>query len=204
MRAGSWNSAEPETGKNKKSHKNAKHWDYYIKTIVDNKAYDVLVNVRNDVVQNDYSTKEEYVYSICFRDNKKATTSLVHTATSKATSQLDVVINSSISQSAEKSTGSAKKVSENSDKIPKSARKSGYFEAKLEEESGIEKSIGKLGEGAIESVAGRDAKVGERRASVLSRRRADMTVGQMQQMIARYTGDKVYTSKEAREIFKKC
>ena len=81
MRAGSWNSAEPETGKNKKSHKNAKHWDYYIKTIVDNKAYDVLVNVRNDVVQNDYSTKEEYVYSICFRDNKKATTSLVHPAT---------------------------------------------------------------------------------------------------------------------------
>ncbi|MBR2965214.1 MAG: hypothetical protein IKC34_01545, partial [Clostridia bacterium] len=96
----------------------------------------------------------------------------------------------------------AKKVSENSDKISKSARKSGDFEAKLEEESGIEKSIGKLGEGAIESVDGRDAKVGARRASVLSRRRADMTVGQMRQMIARYTGDKVYTSKEARETMK--
>ena len=60
----------------------------------------------------------------------------------------------------------------------------------------------KLGEGAIESVDGRDAKVGARRASVLSRRRADMTVGQMRQMIARYTGDKVYTSKEARETMK--
>ena len=52
------------------------------------------------------------------------------------------------------------------------------------------------------SPSARMAKVGARRASVLSRRRADMTVGQMRQMIARYTGDKVYTSKEARETMK--
>ena len=70
---------------------------------------------------------------------------------------------------------------------------------KVAEESGIEKSIGKLGEGEVESVAGRDAKAGARRAAAYSRRRQDMTVGQLRQMIARYTGEKVYTSKDARE-----
>ena len=77
-------------------------------------------------------------------------------------------------------------------------RYSTAHEAKLAE-GGVEESIGKLEEGKIESVMGRDARAGARRASVLSNRRANMTVGQMRQMIARYTGEKVYTSKEARE-----
>ena len=46
---------------------------------------------------------------------------------------------------------------------------------------------------------GRDARVGAKRASAFSHRRTEMTKGQLQQMIARYTGEKVYTSKEARE-----
>ena len=53
--------------------------------------------------------------------------------------------------------------------------------------------------GKVESVMGRDARVGAKRASVFSNRRADMTVGQIRQMVARYSGEKVYTSKEARE-----
>ena len=85
-----------------------------------------------------------------------------------------------------------------SNDFSKNLRFSKDIEAKLAE-GGVEESIGKLGEGKIESVAGRDAKVGARRASVFSNRRANMTVGQMRQMIARYTGEKVYTSKEARE-----
>ena len=56
---------------------------------------------------------------------------------SQKRSSLDI----SISQSAEKSTDSAKKVSENSDKISKSARKSGDFEAKLEEKSGTQQPL---------------------------------------------------------------
>ena len=100
---------EPERGKNKKSHKNAKHWDYYVKTIiVDGKAYDVMVNIRIDVINNDYSRKEEYVYSIRFRDNKTVATSLVHPATSKATSEFDITTNNSISQISEKSTSKGK------------------------------------------------------------------------------------------------
>ena len=98
----------------------------------------------------------------------------------------------SIPQSAEKSTPSAKKVLE-------SARKSTEIKPELAEESGIEESIGKLGDGKVESVAGRDAKAGARRAAAYSRRRQDMTVGQLRQMVARYTGEKVYTSREARE-----
>ena len=53
--------------------------------------------------------------------------------------------------------------------------------------------------GKVESVMGRDARVGAKRASAFSHRRTEMTKGQLQQMIARYTGEKVYTSKEARE-----
>jgi hypothetical protein len=103
---------EAERGKKKKTHKNAKHWDYYIKTIiVDGKGYDVLINVRNDVLQSDYSTKEEYVYSIRFRDNKNVTTSLVRHATSKATSKLDAATNNSIPQKSYLSTLSEKKYS---------------------------------------------------------------------------------------------
>ena len=69
--------------------------------------------------------------------------------------QLNQPSANSISQSAEKSTASAKKVSE-------SARKSTSHGAKLAE-VGVEESIGKLEEGKIESVMGRDAKAGARR-----------------------------------------
>lgn len=84
------------------------------------------------------------------------------------------------------------------DKENPNIRRSTAHEAKLAED-GAEEAIGKLVEGKIESVMGRDARAGARRASVFSNRRANMTVGQMRQMIARYTGEKVYTSKEARE-----
>ena len=96
-----YDDTQPETGKTNKFHLDAKHWDYYVKTIiVDGKAYDVMVNVRIDVINNNYSTKQEYVYSIRFRDNKKVATSLVHHATSKATSQFDAAtINDSVPQS---------------------------------------------------------------------------------------------------------
>ena len=58
-----------------------------------------------------------------------------------------------------------KKVEENSAEGGKSIRKSKDITPKVAEESGIEKSIGKLGDGEIESVAGRDAKAGARRAA---------------------------------------
>ena len=114
-----YDDTHPEIGKNKKSHQNAKHWDYYVKTIVvDGKAYDVMINVRNDVVQSNYSTKEEYVYSIRFRDNKVAATSLVHPATSKATSQFDTTADAIIPQNPNLSSTSEKKVSnKNSQKL---------------------------------------------------------------------------------------
>ena len=39
----------PESGGKNTSHKDAKYWDYFIKTvIVDGKAYDVLISVRLD------------------------------------------------------------------------------------------------------------------------------------------------------------
>ena len=78
--------------------------------IVDGKAYDVMVNIRIDVDNNNYSKKEEYVYSIRFRDNKTVATSLFHPASSKATRQFDATTNDIISQNSEKSTLSAKKM----------------------------------------------------------------------------------------------
>ena len=111
----------------------------------------------------------------------------------------DVSSNPIVSQNGEKSTDSAKKVSENSAEGGKSIRKSKDITPKVAEEGGIEKSIGKLGDGKVESVAGRDAKAGARRAAAYSRRRQNMTVGELRQMVARYTGEKVYTSREARE-----
>ena len=126
-------------------------------------------------------------------NSETATTETLDTVSKKEFS------NTSISQNAKKSTASAKKVSENSAEGGKSIRKSKDITPKVAEESGIEKSIGKLGDGKVESVAGRDAKAGARRAAAYSRRRQDMTVGQLRQMVARYTGEKVYTSMEARE-----
>jgi len=64
----------------------------------------------------------------------------------------------------------------------KYARRSTDFEATLADDH------------AIESVAGRDAKAGAKRASRFSKRATDMTVGQLRQMVARYTGEKVYSS----------
>ena len=154
--------------------------------------YSVWLNV--GVAKND---GKNHIYDITKKTeealNQKIDSRPVGNAIENASS------NPSISQSAEKSTASAKKVSENSAEGEKSIRKSKDITPKVAEESGIEESIGKLVEGKIESVMGRDAKVGARRASVLSNRRANMTVGQLRQMVARYTGEKVYTSKAARE-----
>ncbi len=88
---------EPESGKKTAAHKDAMFWDYYIKTVVvDGKAYDVVINIREDVPSNNYSKKEHYVYSVMFQDNKKAATSVSSPATSKVLSQIDVTANNSI------------------------------------------------------------------------------------------------------------
>lgn len=81
----------PESGGKNISHRNAKYWDYFIKTvIVDGKAYDVLINVRLDDASNNWTAKERYVYSIRFRDNKTAATSVASPASSKVLHQGDV------------------------------------------------------------------------------------------------------------------
>lgn len=57
-----------EQGKNSKFHKNAKVWDYYVKTIKsDGIYYDVLINVKD-------TGNEQYVYDITLRrqENKKS------------------------------------------------------------------------------------------------------------------------------------
>ncbi len=63
------------------------------------KGYDIVVDVRNDVVNNDYATKEMYVYSIGFIENKNVGTSVAVPANSKASMHLDIPTDNSISQS---------------------------------------------------------------------------------------------------------
>lgn len=93
--------SKKETGTEKnKTHKNAKHWDYFIKTVVvDGKAYDVLINVRTDSQLGDYSDKEQFVYSIRFRDNKTAATPVASPATSKVLRQSGVTADISVPDS---------------------------------------------------------------------------------------------------------
>lgn len=80
-----------ETGGKNASHKNAKFWDYLVKTIiVDGKAYDVLISVRLDDASGNWNEKEHYVYSIRFRDNKTVATSVASPASSKVLHQGDV------------------------------------------------------------------------------------------------------------------
>ena len=59
----------------------------------------VLCPVRLDVPNGDYSMKEEYIYSIQFRDNKNVATSVVSPASSKVLGKLDVTTESSLPQS---------------------------------------------------------------------------------------------------------
>lgn len=66
--------------------------------IVDGKGFDVIVNVRVDVPGSTYSAKEEFVYSILFKDNKTVATSVVSPARSKVLRQNDVATNSIIDQ----------------------------------------------------------------------------------------------------------
>lgn len=81
----------PESGGKNTSHRDAKYWDYFIKTvIVDGKAYDVLISVRLDETAGNWTAKERYVYSIRFRDNKTAATSVASPASSKVLHQGDV------------------------------------------------------------------------------------------------------------------
>jgi len=81
----------PENGGKNISHRNAKYWDYFTKTvIVDGKAYDVLISVRLDDAFGNLTAKERYVYSIRFRDNKTAATSVASPASSKVLHQGDV------------------------------------------------------------------------------------------------------------------
>ncbi len=60
-----YTNSKNEVGKNIPSHKGVTHWDYYVKTVqVDNKVFDVLVDVR--VKPNGAN-----VYSIVLKENKK-------------------------------------------------------------------------------------------------------------------------------------
>ena len=61
------NSANKVKEKDKKgvAHKKTKYWDYFVKTVqIDNKVYDVLVDIRKNSDQN-------FVYSIRLWENKK-------------------------------------------------------------------------------------------------------------------------------------
>ena len=90
---------ETRVGKNK-THKHAKHWDYFVKTVVvDGKAYDVVINVRADSRKGDYSDKEHYVYSIRFRDNKTAATPVASPARSKVLRVDGVAVDNSVPDS---------------------------------------------------------------------------------------------------------
>ena len=70
---------------------------------------DVMVDVRIDVSNNDYSTKQEYVYSMSFRENKKVATPVTYPASSKLLGvNLEIPTNNIISHSTEKSTENSK------------------------------------------------------------------------------------------------
>lgn len=96
-----YHSSKIETGVGKnKTHKHAKHWDYFVKTVVvDGKAYDVVINVRTDSRKGDYSDKEQYVYSIRFRDNKIAATPVASPARSKVLRVDGVAVDNSVPDS---------------------------------------------------------------------------------------------------------
>ena len=51
--------------------------------IVDGKGYDIVIDIRNDAPNGDYSKKEQIVYSIEFYENKNVATSVTVPANSK-------------------------------------------------------------------------------------------------------------------------
>ena len=81
--------------------------------LLGNKAFDVVVNVRVDAPSGDFTKKEEFVYSILFRDNKNVATSVVSPATSKVQRKNDVATDTSVSPNSEKSTPNARKLLKN-------------------------------------------------------------------------------------------
>jgi hypothetical protein len=79
-----------ESGKSNKFHRDAKTWDYYVKTIrSDGKDYDVLINVKN-------TEKDHYVYDITLR--KKSTTPFVQQLNPHLSSGADASTNNIASQ----------------------------------------------------------------------------------------------------------
>ena len=75
-------------------------------------ANSIPQNGEKSTSKTKYSKKEEYVYSIRFRDNKTVATSLFYPASSKATRKFDAATINSIPQISEKSTSKTKKDSE--------------------------------------------------------------------------------------------
>ena len=69
---------------------------------MDGKGYDIVVNIRNDVPNNDFLKKSQLIYSIEFYENKNVATSVTIPANSKAHVNLDVATNNSIHENAEK------------------------------------------------------------------------------------------------------
>ncbi len=101
---GSYIGSSKEQGKNTASHANAKYWDYFWKEIfVDGKGYDVVINVRNDSTGNNLADKEQFVYSMTFRENKKVASPVTTPASSK---QVGVIIGDSTIDSITQTDGS--------------------------------------------------------------------------------------------------
>ena len=93
----SYKRSAKEKGKKTAAHKRAAYWDYFYKTVViDGKGYDIVIDIRNDVINGQYNKKQPFVYSMEFYENKKVGTSLATPASSKADVNLDVPTNNSI------------------------------------------------------------------------------------------------------------
>ena len=139
-----------------KPHDKFNYFGYYeVNVKYDDATFPVYVNVGKTINDGTY-----HIYDITKKigDTAKRINVFERPKPNEGYAQKIDVSSTIISDSAEKSTASAKKVAENSAEGGKSILKSKDITPKVAEESGIEKSIGKLGDGKIESVAGRDAR----------------------------------------------
>ena len=97
---GKYLKSSPEQGKTTAAHANAKYWDYFWKEIfVDGKGYDVVINIRNDFASGNLADKEQFVYSMTFKENKKVVPPITTPASKKQVSvKLEASTNDSITQ----------------------------------------------------------------------------------------------------------
>lgn len=120
---GKYKNSSPEKGKKTISHQNAKYWDYFWKEIfVDGKGYDVVVNIRNDSATGNLAEKEQFVYSLTFRENKKVAPPITTPATQK-----QVSVKSGVS--------TAESISQNQDSVNRNSEKSSDDRFALPEEA---------------------------------------------------------------------